>query len=98
MLGHEAKVHARLLIHLVAARRSRSEQSREQIGAGVQRNHPAHDSADFQIEEWRDQLFNKPRAGNVIRVENQDDFGLTNSMASLSAAALPPLPPARWKG
>ena len=74
MLGHEAKIHARLLIHLVAARAFQIEQTCEQIRAGVQRNYPAHYAANFQIKEWRDQLFNQSRAWNVIRIENKDDL------------------------
>ena len=29
-----------------------------------------------KIEEGRDQLFNQPRAWNVIRIENKDDLGI----------------------
>ena len=59
MLGHEAKVHARLLIHLVAARPFQVEQTREQIRARIHRHHTAHHAADFQIKERRYQLLDQ---------------------------------------
>ncbi len=75
MLGHEAEVHAGLLIDLVAAGPFQIQQACEQIRSGIHRHHAAHDSPDFRIKEWCHELLYQPRTGNVIRIENQDDFG-----------------------
>ena len=67
MLRHETKIHARLLIHLIATGALEIEQSRQQIGADVQRDNAAHHAADFRIEERRDQLFDQARCRECSR-------------------------------
>ena len=40
------------------------------------RHYPAHDATNFGIKEWRHQLLDQSRTGNVVGIEDQDDFGV----------------------
>src|ERR1700722_16535487 len=98
MLGYKPEVHPRLLIDLVTARPLKIEQSGEQIRARIHRHHPAHDAADFEVKEWGHELFNQPRTRDVVRIENQDDFGVPQFHGILERRRLAAPAPDAMKG
>ena len=76
VLRNQAKIHAGLLVDLVAAGPLQIQQTSEQVGAAVHRHYASHDTADFRIEERSGELPDQAGAGNVVGVEDQDHLGL----------------------
>ena len=76
MLRNEAEIHAGLLIDLIATGALQIEHAGKQVAAAIQGDNPAHYAADFGIEKRSDQLLDQARAGNVVGVEDENNFRL----------------------
>lgn len=76
VLGHEAEVHARLLVDLVAARPLQVLKAREEVRAGVDRDHTAHHGAHEGVGERRHEPLDHIAAREIVGVEVEDDLGV----------------------
>ena len=96
VLRNEREIHARLLVHLVAAGTLEVEQPREQIAPSVLRHHAPHDSANLRIEERSHQPLEQTRRRRVVGVEDDEDLagraiGRVEQRGGFSRAAVGPM-------
>ena len=73
-LRSQPQIEARLLADLVAGGPFQSQQGRKQAAPGIVRNHTAHHRADFRIAKRRHQHLEHGAAGEIVRVEQQQDL------------------------
>src|SRR5258708_15200590 len=91
MLWYQAEVHTGLLIDLITSRSFQIQQARQQVCADIQGHDTPHDATDFGIKEWRYQLLDETRTGNVIGFEDQVSLGFPQFHGVLQLSCLPAL-------
>ena len=74
VLRHESEIHSRLLVDLISAGALQVEQPRQEAAIHIVWDDAPHHRANLRIEEWRHQLLQQLRSGNVVRVKEEVNF------------------------